>query len=545
VAFPVENKRAAWITTKLNSRLHMGGFALFVALMAYALAFAGDLFSLSPKIAAVLWPANAFQVAVMLLLPRRTWPLLITAHVVGGMIHGFQIHLTPLMTVMFTLADVVIFVIAGYGLSREFDGIPRLDSFKAFAKYFLIAVLLAPGISALVSGFGTPGLYWTSCRIWFLLNALTLLTIAPAIFGWLSPLPDWTRQNPHWRLEASAQLSVVLLLGYIIFLSPWRVTSPEMFYSLVPLLLWAALRFGSVGVSTSMVIVSVISVWGAVHGHGPFAGSDPQSNSLSLLLFLLFAATLFLLLAALVEERERASLIQKALSRRLISAQEQERRRIARELHDDISQKLAVLSMEVGYANSISNGSSVDMKRCLKKAQEHCADIADELHSLSHQLHSSNLEYLGVAVAIRSFCNEYSEVHGLSVEFTDESVPRHLPNDVALCLFRITQETLSNARKYSGTRNFTVELRGTANEIRLAVRDRGIGFDVEQVRRAGGLGLLSMDERVHLVGGNLSIQSRPGAGTAILAVVPLPAESSRSREERSDPAVTRDPFPNQ
>jgi signal transduction histidine kinase len=201
--------------------------------------------------------------------------------------------------------------------------------------------------------------------------------------------------------------------------------------------------------------------------------------------------------------------------------------------------------MEVGYANSISNGSSVDMKRCLKKAQEHCADIADELHSLSHQLHSSNLEYLGVAVAIRSFCNEYSEVHGLSVEFTDESVPRHLPNDVALCLFRITQETLSNARKYSGTRNFTVELRGTANEIRLAVRDRGIGFDVEQVRRAGGLGLMSMDERVHLVGGNLSVQSRPGAGTAILAVVPLPAESSRSLEERSGRAVTRDPFPNQ
>ena len=127
MAFPVENKRAAWITTRLNSRLHMGVFALFVAFMAYALAFAGDLFSLSPKIAAVLWPANAFQVAVMLLLPRRTWPLLITAHVVGGMIHGFQIHLTPLMTVMFTLADVVIFVIAGYGLSREFDGIPRLD----------------------------------------------------------------------------------------------------------------------------------------------------------------------------------------------------------------------------------------------------------------------------------------------------------------------------------------------------------------------------------------------------------------------------------
>jgi integral membrane sensor domain MASE1 len=278
--------------------------------MAYGLAFAGDLFSLSPKIAAVLWPANAFQIAVMLLLPRRTWPLLIAAHVVGGVIHGFQIHLTALMTVMFTLADVVVFLIAGFGLSHVFDGIPRLDSFKGLAEYFLIAVLLAPAVSAFVSGFGTPGLYWISCRIWFLLNALTFLTMGPAIFGWLSPMPESARNNPRWWLEAFAHLSVLVLLGYAIFLSPWKVTSPALLYSLIPLLLWSALRFGSVGVSTSMVIVAVISVWGAVHGHGPFGGSDPQRNSLSLLLFLLFAATPFMLLAAMVEERERARLVQ-------------------------------------------------------------------------------------------------------------------------------------------------------------------------------------------------------------------------------------------
>jgi signal transduction histidine kinase len=195
--------------------------------------------------------------------------------------------------------------------------------------------------------------------------------------------------------------------------------------------------------------------------------------------------------------------------------------------------------MDVDYANSLSNDSSKDLKRCLQNAQKHCSDVAGELRSLSHQLHSSNLEYLGVAIATRSFCNEFSEAHGLSVEFTEENVPRHLPNDVALCLFRIAQETLSNARKYSGARNFTVELSGTGNEIRLAVRDRGIGFDVEQVRRAGGLGLMSMEERVHLVGGSLSIQSRPGAGTAILAVVPLAAESSHSLEESSGRAASR------
>jgi signal transduction histidine kinase len=539
VALPVENKEAGWITAKLNSPLRMAGLALFVTFMAYILAFAGDLFSLSPKIAAVLWPANAFQIAVMLLLPRRTWPLLITAHAVGGIIHGFQIHLTALMTIMFTLADVVVFLVAGFGLSRVFDGIPRLDSAKALAKYFLIAVLLAPAISAFVSGLGTPGLYWTSCRIWFLLNALTFLTFGPAIFGWLSPLPEWTRKDSHWWLEAGAQLGTLLLLGYIIFLSAWRVTSPALLYSLVPLLLWVALRFGSVGVSTSMVIVAVISVWGAVHGHGPFAGSDPQRNSLSLLLFLLFAATPFLLLAALVEESKRARLTQKALSGRLISAQEQERRRIARELHDNISQMLGLMSTEIEQANLNSDGSFDAMKRRLENLNKHCLEIVREVHSLSHQLHSSKLEYLGVAIAIRGFCNEFSETHGLSVEFTGKNVPGHLPKDVALCLFRITQEALSNARKYSGTRNFTVELSGTANAVRLAVRDWGVGFDVEQVRRAGGLGVVSMEERVDLVGGSLSIQSRPGAGTTILALVPLAAGSSHSLEERSSQEATR------
>ena len=331
-------------------------------------------------------PANAFQVAVMLLLPRRTWPLLITAHVVGGLIDGFQIHLTALMTVMSTLADVVIFIIAAYGLSREFGGIPRLDSFKAFAKYFLIAVLLAPAISAFVSGFGTPGLlldqlphlvspkcvdlpYHRSCDLWLAHPFAGLGSPKPllAVGGERAADRDPVVGIHHFPLALESGLSSIVLLPG---------SAP-----------WAALRLGSVGVSTSMVIVAVISVWGAVHGHGPFVGSDPQHSVLSLLLFLLFASTLFLLLAALVEERERASLVQRALSRRLISAQEQERRRIAREIDDDISQKLAVLSMEVGYANSISNDSSADMKRCLKNAEKHCSDVADELHSLRHQLH--------------------------------------------------------------------------------------------------------------------------------------------------------------
>ena len=524
------------MAAKLDSRLRMACLAVFVAGMGYALAFAGDLFSLSPKIPAVLWPANAFQIALMLLLPRKTWPLLITAHAVGGVIHGFQIHLTALMTILFTLADVVVFLIAGFGLSHAFGGIPRLDSFKAFAKYFLIAVLLAPAVSALVSGFGTPGLYWISCRIWFLLNALTFLTIAPAIFGWLSPVPEWVRENPHWRLEAGAQLGALFLLGYIIFLSPWRVTSPALLYSLVPLLVWAAMRFGSIGASSSMVIVAVSSVWGAVHGHGPFAGSDPQAESVSLMLFLLFANTPFMVLAGLVEERERVRLIQRDLGRRLLSAQEQERRRIARELHDDICQQLALLSADIDRAEECLNRSAEDMKHQLEGIKTHCSEIAGDVQSISHQLHSSKLEYLGIGPAIRGFCTEFSQMHKLLVEFTERNLPKRLPELTALCLFRVAQEALNNAKKHSGRTKFAVELWGEKDQIRLEVRDFGTGFDEEQVRMTGGLGLVSMRERISLVGGNLLIQSRPGAGTTILAVVPLPSE--RFETANSSSAIT-------
>ena len=533
MALLVENEMKTWLAAKLNSPFRLAFFALFVAGMAYVLAFAGDLFSLSPQMAAILWPANPFQIAVLLLVPRKTWPLLIGAHVVGGIIHGFQIHLTALMTIMFTSADVVVFLIAGLGLDTVFAGVPRLDSFKAFARYFLIAVLLAPAVSAFVSGFGTPGHYWISYQTWFLLNALTFLTFGPAIFGWVCALPEWTRKNLHWRLEVAALFGTLVSLGYFIFFSRFNVIPPALLYTLVPLLLWAALRFGSVGVSTSMVIVAVMSCWGAVHGRGPFAGPDPQRGSLSLMLFLLFAATPFMLLAVVVEERERARLIQRALGAKLISAQEQERKRIARDLHDNISQRLGLLTLEIEQADRGSNGSAMVTKRRLEEARKHCSEIALEVHSLSHQLHSSRLDILGIAAAIKGFCREFSAKYDLAVEFTETDVPKALPEDTAVCLLRVVQEALNNARKYSGTKSFIVELTGRADEIRLAVRDQGIGFDVEKVRRTGGLGFVSMEERVNLVGGSLSVQSQPGTGTIIMAVVPVNAVSSLSHEEKA------------
>jgi PAS domain S-box-containing protein len=218
-------------------------------------------------------------------------------------------------------------------------------------------------------------------------------------------------------------------------------------------------------------------------------------------------------------------LAQEALEKmggKLIEAQEEERSRIARELHDDICQRLALLSMELEQANRGSTDSVSSLK--IEEIRRHCAQIAGDVQALSHRLHSSKLEYLGLAAAIRSFCREFSQQHDVTVQFVDENVPGFLPRDVSLSLFRVTQEALQNALKHSGERRFAVSLRGLANEIQLEVSDNGAGFDVEGAKPDRGLGLVSMEERVHLVHGMFTIESVANSGTKILVRVPLVAE---------------------
>jgi PAS domain S-box-containing protein len=212
------------------------------------------------------------------------------------------------------------------------------------------------------------------------------------------------------------------------------------------------------------------------------------------------------------------------VSGQLIQAQEQERSRIARELHDDICQRLALLSMELEQANRGANGSSAQRNPKIDEIKQHCGEIAADVQALSHKLHSSKLEYLGIVAAIRSFCREFCQQHEVSVKFSTENVPGFVPADISLSLFRVTQEALQNALKYSGVREYSVTLRGTADEIQLEISDGGAGFDVEQAKRQKGLGLVSMQERVHLVHGIFRIESTMDSGTRIFISVPFVAE---------------------
>ena len=217
------------------------------------------------------------------------------------------------------------------------------------------------------------------------------------------------------------------------------------------------------------------------------------------------------------------------MGRKLIEAHEEERTWIARELHDDVNQRMALLAVELDRWNQQLPPSAVELHDHIHHAIQRLSNIATDIQALSHRLHSSKLEYLGLVPAAKSFCRELSEQHQAEIDFRDMAMPRSVPKEISLCLFRVLQEALQNAMKYSGVRHIKVELRGTEGEIQLTVSDLGIGFDPQDAIHRRGLGLISMRERMQLVSGEISIKSQPGSGTTIHARVPFSSSSDSVR----------------
>jgi signal transduction histidine kinase len=222
-----------------------------------------------------------------------------------------------------------------------------------------------------------------------------------------------------------------------------------------------------------------------------------------------------------ITERKHAEEALASISRKLIEAQEQERMRIARELHDDINQRIAMLGIKLDVFQQSLPRQAAESQRRLNELRRLAAEIGTEVQGISHRLHSSKLEYLGLVAACRSFCREVADVHKINVNFTAENIPSALSQDVSLCLFRVLQESLSNAIKHSAAQHFEVQLRGTSSEIQLIVRDHGIGFDADEAIVSRGLGLISMRERVSVVNGMMLIASKPMRGTEITVRVPV------------------------
>jgi len=421
---------------------------------------------------------------------------------------------------------------------------------------------------------------------------------------------------------------------------------PALFYALVPLLIWSALRFGPLGVSTSIIIIAFLSIWGSVHGRGPFIGATPLQQVLSLQLFLFCAAIPFMVLAALAAEHQQSSqalreseerfrliankapvmiwmsdinkrftflnktwlaftgrsmeeqlghewttdihqgdlapylesystafdareefsidyrfrrfdgdyrwvvdtgvprfepngafcgyigtcmdvtdrkLCESALqdfNGQLIMAQERERANIARELHDDLSQRMARLLIRLERCLRSAEGTSPQFHNQLASTTEMASDISATLRDLSHLLHPDTLAALGLETSVAALCREFSEQHHISIQFVGNKVPKDSPQNVNLCLFRVVQEALQNVAKHSGAQEARVTLSGNGQQVELSIEDSGRGFDPTSSQTTKTLGLVSMRERVRLVDGHISIQSQPSGGTRIEVRIP-------------------------
>src|SRR5262249_55039331 len=218
-----------------------------------------------------LWPGNAFLATLLLLAPRKRWPIILTSGFARFALYDLSLGVRIRSIVLLILADLIEVLTAAVGIRYSFDGVPRLDSVKSLAKYSVFGVILAPISVTFVGAIALQGDYWTSWRISFFSEALAFLTVTPAILSWFSDGSVWLRKSRANQLEGTALIAGLTLLGYFTFVAFGRHSPPGLLYSFVPFLLWAALRFGSLGISTSVIVVSFLSVWGAVHGRGPFA----------------------------------------------------------------------------------------------------------------------------------------------------------------------------------------------------------------------------------------------------------------------------------
>jgi signal transduction histidine kinase len=218
-----------------------------------------------------------------------------------------------------------------------------------------------------------------------------------------------------------------------------------------------------------------------------------------------------------ITERKQAEQALDDLAGRLINAQEEERSRIGRELHDHVSQRLGLLAIKI---DQLRLNSTATVASALDDLRQQTSEITDDIHGLSHRLHSSMLDHLGVVPALQRLVKECSQRYAIPIAFTHASLPAPVPSELALCLFRVVEESLANIAKHSRAASARVDLRADDTGVRLTVADDGMGFDPSSVKGRAGLGFVSMRERLRLVHGTIDVHSAPAQGTTINVRVP-------------------------
>jgi two-component system sensor histidine kinase UhpB len=487
----------------------------------------------------VLWLPNSILLGTLLILPYRKWPLYLAAAFPAQMLMAWQTG-APMATLALlfltncadaALGAYLVRRIAGSAGAFAFDGLRSTTVFVVFAT--LATLILSFGDAGISAATG----WATSFNAAFLTrvrsNTLTHLIVVPALVE-LAAI-DWQRVDRR-RIGEAMLLAVVLVttcwIGFALPAGSQMV--PALYYVPLPLLLWAATRFGPGGIGCGAFVVSLIASWTALHGAGPFAARSSE-GVVSLQLFLLASTIPLLFLAAGIRERNtaarsvrdsesalRQSYAQvRELAGKLIAAQEVERARIARDLHDDFNQQLAALSISISALCQRRTADSEEVDHALRVLQERTIALTEQVRLFSRDLHPGVLDHVGLVPALRSHCIRFAEQHHLDFSFDAAEDFGTIDREAAICIYRIVQESLRNIVNHAHSPSAAVTLARVGHELHLVIDDKGRGFEASSPSARGGLGLLSIEERARLVNGRVAITSTHGRGTKIHVYIPV------------------------
>ena len=539
--------RSGWAWLR-HSAASLQGPALVALIYFFAAEAAFYIGTLSDRIFALFWPPNVVLFCALLIVPQRRWWLYIAAAFPAHVIAEFGVGMpAPQLLVAFA-TNCTVAILNAYGVRRFVGDPPWFGTFQKASLYIVIAAGVGPALSALggavvpILGGGPLSNYWIYWAHWYVANALPNLTIGPVFLIWFSTGTSRSRWLPSRRHVEPAILAA-LLLGICIVATQigGLVNSaflPVLLFAPLPFVLWAAVRYGEKGASGTILLVTIVLTWRTLHGSGLLPGEDPERSVLALQLFLTGLSIPVLLLGALIDELRGAEHTMRALAASVVRAQDEERRRIARDLHDSTGQNLIAATLLLGRIEDALPASAKPDARQLEEALQ---QSIREVRTVSYLLHPPLLDEAGLGPALRCYVDGYSERSGIAVDLEVAPSAERLPPDAELVLFRLVQEALTNVSRHSHSPTARIRLArekaSNGRNIVLTVEDAGRGMSpINNVRafigrKIGsarpGVGLASMRERLDQIGGRLEIDSAVGR-TVVRAIIPIRDEQAKS-----------------
>jgi signal transduction histidine kinase len=500
----------------------------------YALAVVGTVLSVPPSGFAVIWPATAFLVSVLILAPARHWWLyllsVIPAHF--HMVYHFQNADLALVVILSQLAgNVSLAIITSLVVRTTLRPLVRFDSSQSLLMFILLAGVAVPAVvNALIlclhlwSGWAAD--FWLSWRQWMLASVFPTITIPPLVV--IAARGNLVGRGANLR---SSYVELGLLTGTLLIVCVlafgWNHPPPEympvLLLAPLPLLLWAAIRLGVGGTSLSLLVFAGAISASALAGRGPYALSSPIEDVLWLQVFLITVSIPLILLAAIVEERAQAAASLRLSEQRLLALQQEGQQRIAQELHDSTSQHLTAMSLNLMALRNRVGAEAIetidDIRASLKEASR-------ELRSFGYLLHPVEIQRDGLHATLQRYVDGFAMRTQLGAAVRVSGTIDELPLPIQEALLRIVQESLANVYRHASASRVTVKLSHVSQRLHLIIADDGKGIPShrhadESEPPTLGVGIPGMRARARQFGGKLDIRSR-SRGTIVHAVVPVP-----------------------